>query len=148
MESPDLRLYTEQRNSVWLPSHRFRLIQLLHCFALLGVLRSISWSQHLFQKLPCIKLHPRQVERSFPHIAFNRTAYVSIPAQIAKPFAVLSIRKMGKGPLVQTLIPIGPLALASQITSQQTGIQGFIMGPPKLQLSSYGSACLPSQSTK
>ena len=70
-----------------------------------GYPRSIALNQRLLQQLPTDQLHAREVEWAFPEVALERNRDTAVAVQIAEPFAMLQVGKMGAGPVVHLRVP-------------------------------------------
>jgi hypothetical protein len=60
---------------------------------------------HGLQTLPAKPLHAWQVERTFPHIAFETRGDTAVSAQVPEPFSVKRVREMGVRSFVNHLVP-------------------------------------------
>src|SRR5580698_4532902 len=95
--------------------------------------RVTAWSLRA-QRPPAIPLHTGMMEKTFPHIPFERHGNAGVTMQIAKPFAVLGIGEMLVRPIMNQFVPARVFSIARQFVGEQRGDNGLIMWPPKLHV--------------
>ena len=72
------------------------------------------------------------MKRPFPQIALQPGGQAAIAVQVAIPFSVLRVGKMGETPVMHLLVQCRIFFEAGQLPRQLGGDEGLAMRPPKL----------------
>ena len=78
--------------------------------------------------------HAREVEWAFEQIPFRALSDGSVAVEVAKPFAVFWIGKVGKAPIVDGFQHARVTVEAGQFPREERGDDGFAVGPPELHI--------------